>query len=268
MPHEYDLGYAREPFSTLVNEHPDETVYPQLRFRTEWGPVFHRGRLDGTARVVVIGQDPAQHENILRRALVGEAGQRVQGFLHKMGIDRSYVIINAFLYSVYGSGSSAFENNPGIIQYRNRWLDALVKTQVQAVVTFGGSAKTAWEKWKATPAGAGFTGIFVALKHPTYPESGGLTAAQRAAMLAEWTAGLNTLRAIVTPDTVRSLVPYGGNITAGDRQLIPEFDLPAGTPPFMRVQQNWAFREGAKGATSAAAKRRSIRITIPASFMP
>jgi len=24
------------------------------------GPVFHRGRLDGSARVVAIGQDPAQ----------------------------------------------------------------------------------------------------------------------------------------------------------------------------------------------------------------
>lgn len=104
MPHEYDIGYGIPPFNTLVNEHPDADVYPQSKFRTEWGPMFHRGRLDGTARVLVIGQDPAQHENILRRVLVGEAGQRVQGFLCKIGIDRSYVIINAFLYSVYGSG--------------------------------------------------------------------------------------------------------------------------------------------------------------------
>jgi len=31
---------------------------------------------------------------------VGEAGQRVQGFLSRLGIDRSYVMVNAFLYSV------------------------------------------------------------------------------------------------------------------------------------------------------------------------
>lgn len=268
MPHEYDTGYGAEPFRTLVNEHPDETVYPQAKFRTEWGPMFHRGRLDGTARIVLIGQDPAQHENILRRVLVGEAGQRVQGFLYKLGIDRSYVIINAFLYSVYGSGSSALENKAGLINYRNRWLDALMKPQVQAVVTFGGSAKTAWDKWKATSNGATFNRTVVALKHPTYPESGGLTPTQRAAMLAEWTAGITTLRSVVTPDTNRPLVAYGGNFTPADRQLIPEFDLPAGTPPFMRVQQNWAFREGANGATTAAAKRRTIRVTIPPSFMP
>ena len=29
------------------------------------------------------GQDPGQHENVLRRILVGEAGRRVQGFLAK-----------------------------------------------------------------------------------------------------------------------------------------------------------------------------------------
>jgi hypothetical protein len=268
MAHEYDPGYGAEPFRTLVNEHPDETVFPQSNFRTEWGPMFHRGRLDGTARVVVIGQDPAQHENILRRILVGEAGQRVQGFLFKMGIDRSYVIINAFLYSVYGS-ASGFENDAGIISYRNRWLDALVTAQVQAVVAFGGSAKTAFEKWKLTPTGAAFSKTFVALKHPTFPESGGLTPAQRAAMLAEYTAGLTTLRAVVTPDTARPLVPYGGSFTDADRQMIPEFDLPAGTPPFMRVQQNWAFRgERTTPDTSTKGKRRSVRVTIPASFVP
>jgi uracil-DNA glycosylase len=52
--------------------------------------VFHRGRLDGSALVLVLGQDPGQHESIARRILVGEAGQRVQGFLHKLGIERSY----------------------------------------------------------------------------------------------------------------------------------------------------------------------------------
>ena len=56
-------------------------MYPTDSFRVEWGPVFHRGRLDGSARVLIIGQDPATHEAICRRILVGEAGQRIQGFL-------------------------------------------------------------------------------------------------------------------------------------------------------------------------------------------
>ena len=68
------------------------------------GPLFHRGRLDGSARVLVVGQDPAQHESVTRRILVGAAGQRTQGFLARLGIDSSYVMVNAFLCSVFGQG--------------------------------------------------------------------------------------------------------------------------------------------------------------------
>ncbi|MEU9631544.1 hypothetical protein AB0D89_32745 [Streptomyces luteogriseus] len=37
-----------------------------------------------------------------RRILVGTAGRRFQGFLAKLGIDTSYVLINTYLCSVYG----------------------------------------------------------------------------------------------------------------------------------------------------------------------
>jgi uracil-DNA glycosylase len=76
----FDAGYRR-PYSTLVATFPGEEIYPSDSFRTEWGPVFHRGRLDGSARVLVIGQDPATHEAICRRILVGEARQRPHGLL-------------------------------------------------------------------------------------------------------------------------------------------------------------------------------------------
>jgi hypothetical protein len=33
-------------------------MYPPSQFRVEWGPIFHRGRLDGSVRVFVIGQEP------------------------------------------------------------------------------------------------------------------------------------------------------------------------------------------------------------------
>ena len=59
------------PFDALVADYPGEEVYPSADFRVEWGPIFHRGRLDGSARVVVLGQDPATHESISRRILVG-----------------------------------------------------------------------------------------------------------------------------------------------------------------------------------------------------
>src|SRR5207244_3767022 len=130
-------GYASDPFATLAADYPAEDVYPGKDFRTEWGPIFHRGRLDGTARVLVIGQDPATHETISRRILSGEAGQRVQGLLARLGITTSYVMVNTFLYSVYGQGGGArHAKDPQIAAYRNRWLDALLlDTQVTAVLT-------------------------------------------------------------------------------------------------------------------------------------
>ena len=103
MSHPFDPGYVAEPYLTLCADYPGPDVYPPDQFRLEWGPIFHRGRLDGSARVLVIGQDPAQHETVVRRILVGEAGRRVQGLLAKLGITRSYVFINTYLYSVYGS---------------------------------------------------------------------------------------------------------------------------------------------------------------------
>ena len=154
MPHPFDPGYFEDPFLALVEEYPEADVYPPGQFLVEWGPVFHRGRLDGSARVLVIGQDPAQHETVVRRILVGEAGRRLQGFLAKLGITRSYVLVNTFLYSVYGSVKAATRRDPRIIAYRNRWLDALlVGKQVEAVVSLGTAANEAWQFWKDTPAG-------------------------------------------------------------------------------------------------------------------
>ena len=90
MPTAFDPGYGEEPFASLVASYPGAIAYPAGGFRLEWGPIFHCGRLDGTARVLVIGQDPAQHETIARRILVGEAGHRLQGFLFQLGIEGDY----------------------------------------------------------------------------------------------------------------------------------------------------------------------------------
>ena len=55
MPHSFDPGCFAEPFRTLCIQYPEADVYPADQFRVEWGPIFHRGRLDGTARILVIG---------------------------------------------------------------------------------------------------------------------------------------------------------------------------------------------------------------------
>jgi uracil-DNA glycosylase len=148
--HEFDQGPIAEPFLTLAQDYPGAETCPAQAFRVEWGPVFHRGRLDGSARVVVIGQDPAASEDITRRILVGAAGHRIQGFLAELGINRSYVMVNTFLYSVYGQqGGEQHREDAPIIAYRNSWLAALTSPgQLDAVIALGHLADDAWSKFK------------------------------------------------------------------------------------------------------------------------
>jgi uracil-DNA glycosylase len=270
MPTAFDPGYGQEPFRTLVQDAPGLTVFPLKDFRTEWGPVFHRGRLDGTARLLVIGQDPAQHETIVRRTLVGGAGHRLQGFLAHLGLTRSYVIVNTFLYSVYGQGGgNKHKNDPAIAAYRNRWLDALLPQQVQGVVALGQLADLAWQAWRSTPKGAAFTGVYQAITHPTQPESSskGDAIKRKAAitkMLQGWNAALQTLHPVVTPDVPIPLAPYGDAFVNADLPDIPQGDMPAGSPAWMCGNADFARRTG----TTDALKRVTITVKIPTAFRP
>jgi len=266
MPHPFDPGCFQNPFLTLGEEYPETDVYPPDQFRVEWGPVFHRGRLDGTARVLVIGQDPAQHETIVRRILVGEAGRRLQGFLAKLGVTRSYVLVNTFLYSVYGSVKASTRKAPRLVAYRNRWLDALlVGRKIEAVLALGTAADEAWQLWKATSPGQAFPVAYAAVTHPTQPESSSKgdkakLAAATKKLLQGWNTGLETLTPeIAHPDAPRPLVLYGSTWAEGDRLPVPEVDFPAGLPAWMREQDGWAKRMG----KDEFGKRRNITITVP-----
>lgn len=267
MTHEFEAGHLRRRYRLLVEAYPDESVYPYDAFRVEWGPVFHRGRLDGTARVLVIGQDPATHEAITRRILVGEAGQRVQGLLARLGITRSYVLINTFLYSVYGQGGGTRHiDDPPITAYRNRWINALLAEQpIEAIITLGQLAGTAYEAWRATPKGAASTLPHVNVRHPTYPESSSRGKGSQARADAfkrlcdSWNDGLDALHGVVTPDAPVPLRHYGDTITKDDLAPIPAFDMPPGLPPWMLDLDAWASRTG----DSTQMKRATITVKVP-----
>ena len=262
--HRFDVGAVRQPFRSLCESYPDESVYPSADFRVEWGPVFHRGRLDGSARVLVIGQDPAQHEVVCRRILVGEAGQRVQGFLAKAGVSTEYVMINAFLYSVYGQGGGArHADDVAIASYRSRWLDALLgkTSNVAVVLTLGTLARSAYEQYRSTPKGQRVAAVHVPIIHPTFPNSASASgrismADAMARMLDDWRAALPKVRAALgtTGDET-----YGSTLTPSDRGEIPELDLPAGLPAWMRSPRSWASRQGA----TPREKRATIVVKIP-----
>ena len=267
----FDPGYGDEPFRSLASDFPGEETYPATAFRVEWGPVFHRGRLDGSARVVVIGQDPAQHEAITRRILVGAAGQRTQGFLAKLGILTSYVMVNTFLYSVYGQvGGEGHADDPAIATYRHRWLDALLLDQpVEAVVALGRLADRAFHTWKATPTGQQVQVGYQHITHPTAPESSAARDPERydqamAAMLANWNTALHQLKpAMHQPDVDKDLVEYGDRLQSDDYAPIPAGDLPAGLPAWMRSRA-WAVRRG----ETDDARRATIVVTVPRAARP
>jgi uracil-DNA glycosylase len=212
--------FAAAPLATY-EAHPGE-------FRLDFGPIFYRGRLDGTARVLMVGQDPAANELIGHRAFVGTSGQRVQGFLRRLGIARDYVMVNTYLYPVYGQffGTlAALSQHPEILGFRNAVFDRIAaENPLEAVITVGNAARDALERW---PAGAGYT-----VRHITHP-----SALDHAALLANWNEALTALRSAVSPEagTAPDTSTYGTDFVVADQVPIPRRDLPFGVPSWHGV---------------------------------
>lgn len=220
-------GYDPGP-PPAVAEHlerlPSYAQYREL-FWYDWGPVFYRGRLDGSARVLGIASDPGPTERIAGRTLVGDAGQRVQGFLAKLGLSRSYVLVNAYAYALIPSRSrqvTALLRDPAHRAWQDRLLDLVTGPQLQAVVTFGVPARTAYELWSSAPD--------VPVEHVPHPSS-----RDTRRLLDEWRAASARLRDVVTPDPDRvdGLSSYGDRFEESDFAAIPRADLPFGVPVWL-----------------------------------
>ncbi|MGH7541499.1 MAG: uracil-DNA glycosylase family protein, partial [Gemmatimonadota bacterium] len=210
--------------------------HPSGRFRLEFGPVYYRGRLDGSARVIVVGQDPATNEILAQRIFVGSSGQRVQRVLARLGVTRSYSMLNTFLFSVFGQFDAelrALSLESPILTYRNAHLDRLVAgNPIEAVVTFGSGAKHAVENWP----GAGSLPVF----HLTHP------AAEDSLVIDSWNGNLPGLLSAVEPDDdgQPDATPYAAPLGAADMAPIPRFDLPFGIPDFHGVDGGHSTRDG------------------------
>jgi uracil-DNA glycosylase len=176
------------------------------------------------------------------------------------------VMVNTFLYCLFGQGGAAGKANvTPIVTYRHKWLDALFAHEpIEAVVALGQLADQAWKKWAATPNGSRFSPAYVKITHPTQPESasGGNSVKHAqfiAAMLDNWNNGLQAIKpAISTPDKNRPLKLYGSSFADGDKKPIPMDDMPAATPQWMATDDGWADRTG-----SGTLKRRTITVTVP-----
>jgi hypothetical protein len=191
-------------------------------FWYDWGPVFYRGRLDGSARVIGIASDPGPTERIAGRTLVGDAGQRVQGFLAKLGLTRSYVLVNAYAYALLPSKAPearALLESPEHTSWRNRLYDIVTGPALEAIVAYGAEARAALELWTPRPDVPVFR-----VPHPSSHDGPRL--------VAEWGQAIPALRAAVTPDPDGdpTLPNYGTSFRESDYARIPSRDLPFGMP--------------------------------------
>lgn len=122
-------------------------------FRWHHGPMFFRGRLDGTAKVLVVGQEGAQDESLSHRSFTGGTGARMQHLLRHLGFDRSYLFLNSFVYPIFGQYTPdlrplAQDPRSPIVKQRHRILDhAVVDGDVRMVIAVGVAAKESVATW-------------------------------------------------------------------------------------------------------------------------
>jgi hypothetical protein len=230
--------FDRGPSAALASHFgavPDPPVKGDFWFN--WGPIFYRGRLDGSARVLCIASDPGPTERIAGRSLVGNAGQRVQGFLAKLGLTGSYVCLNAWAYALHPSRASAELkklSDPTQSAWRNALYDKVVGPDLQAIVGFGGMAQEAVSQWSSKPDVA-----IKALPHPSSRDA--------KALIDAWRAAVEDLRTIVTPDLDGDNAGpnYGAKFAERDYAAVPRRDLPFGAPDFLGDDSGVRAKPGA-----------------------
>jgi uracil-DNA glycosylase len=158
-PWEHDPGPATAGgWAALFADTPNyrglsRAVLGREAFRWHHGPMFFRGRLDGSAKVVLVGQEGAQDESLSHRSFTGGTGARMQHLLRHLGLDRSYLFLNSFVYPIFGQYTDdlrplAQDRRSPIVAHRHRILDkAIVDGDVRLVVAVGRAAKESVATW-------------------------------------------------------------------------------------------------------------------------
>jgi hypothetical protein len=200
---------------------PSYAAFREL-FWYDWGPVLYRGRLDRSARLLCVASDPGPTERVACRTLVGDAGQRVQGFLRKLGLTRHYLAVNAFAYALRPSMASDARPLLEQPEHRQWWagvLEAAIGPELQAVVAFGAQAQRAVALWEGRPA--------VPLHEVPHPSS-----RDPERLAVEWGEAITALRGVITPDPDGDPTEpnYGAELVEADYARIPPGDLPYGLP--------------------------------------
>lgn len=167
-PWEYDPGPPKNrSWARLFAETPNyrglgKAVIGREKFRWHFGPMFYRGRLwDNEVKVLVVGQEGAQDESLAHRAFTGGTGARMQYFLNYIGITRSYLFVNTFVYPIFGQYSGgklkwlAQDPVSPIVVHRHELFNYILeRNDVQLIIAVGNAAKESIVTWVEARGGS------------------------------------------------------------------------------------------------------------------
>ncbi len=278
-PWEYDAGPPRNRrLGRIFAETPNyrglgRAVAGREAFRWHFGPMYYRGRLiDGHVKVLVIGQEGAQDESLATRAFVGGTGARMQHLLSHLGITRSYLFLNTFVYPIFGQYTGrlrwlAQDPQSPIVQHRLRILDEVAaRNELRLVIAVGTAAKESVVGWVAARGGrtggvsdveacdASVLGRHLRLIGVVHP--GAAAAGAAAAVVADFRRAIGQVEAWATAD--RGWLPPDPD---GERGAAGDFVYRSAPIPFRDLPYGISWRLG-RGATSSnrADAQRSIQL--------
>lgn len=281
VPWEHDPGPPPEGrWASLFAETPNyrglgKAVLGGEQFRWHFGPMFYRGRLtNGDVKVLVIGQEGAQDESLGHRSFVGGTGARMQHLLNHLGINRSYLFLNSFVYPIFGQYTAklrglAQDPDSPIVKHRHAiYNEVLAHNDLRLVIAVGTAAKESVVTWitsrggtcpagssdvsRFTPAGVlGPRTKVVGVLHP-----GGAAGGGASAIIADFKEKLAKIEQWVADDP--SWLPAD----AGAIRLPPSaYKYKSDPIPFRDLPLGTCWRLGS-GATSSNRKdgQRSIQL--------
>jgi uracil-DNA glycosylase len=270
-PWEFDPGpSADHRWARLFAETPNyrglgRALSGRDEFRWHFGPMFYRGRLgDNAVRVLVIGQEGAQDESLGHRSFVGGSGARMQHVLRHLGITRSYLFLNTFVYPIFGQYDGAdllwLAQNPQspIVKHRHAIFNYLVeRNDLRLIVAVGRAAKETVHTWVKSrggtcPAGqhdvseCTATAIdprtrIVGVVHPGAGGKGGSTAA----IIEDFKRALRKIDGWIANDP--SWLPADAD---GQRGTADTFSYRSAPIPFRDLPYGVAWRVGQGGTSS------------------
>jgi hypothetical protein len=129
----------------------------------------------------------------------------------------------------------------------------VVRRQVERPANASRRPRFPCRSWRGPESSPKVEVEYAPLLHPTFPEGSKQPGAMKT-MLAQWNQALPGLRnALSEHDDPPDATPYDTALKKSDRVQIPDRDMPAGTPDFMRSLDQWASREDLlpKGAHKA-----------------